>query len=181
MAMVLEEMKGDDDGSVKEKGTKAGKASEKLLALVRDEKKKKQAAIMTIKATATIAKCMHTVEKAKTTDFVPSKPEPKDKVVMMIPEQWTSARDFRPVNRSRSEENSRSDEKSSEEGDDDEDDRNNVKSSMSETEDEKEIINFEKNGSPVIQKQKRDRLKFDRRLGPHFRSKTGRSLKFDRT
>ena len=36
-------------------------------------------------------------------EFVPSRSEPKAAAVLMIPRQWTSAQDYRPMNRGSSE------------------------------------------------------------------------------
>ena len=88
IAMVMEEINGREIEAEKPKGNRAVKASETLLALVRGEKKRKAASMINVDL------------KKESTDFVPSNPGPKSTAVLMIPEQWTSAQEFRPVNRS---------------------------------------------------------------------------------
>ena len=95
MAMVMEGIKGDEQDTAKPKGTKAGQASETLLALVRGARKGLSTSTLTVEK-----------EKSKT-DFVPSRGEPKVAAALMIPGQVTSARNYRPVNRGSSERTSR--------------------------------------------------------------------------
>ncbi len=88
LAMVMEEIKGGEIEAEKSKGNRAEKASETLLALVRGEKKRKATNMINVDL------------KKDQTDFVPSNPEPRSAAVLMIPGQWKSAQEFRPVNRS---------------------------------------------------------------------------------
>ena len=86
--MVIEEIKGGETEAEKPKGNRAEKASETLLALVRGEKRRKTASMINVDL------------KKDQTDFLPSNPEPRSAAVLMIPGQWKSAQEFRPVNRS---------------------------------------------------------------------------------
>ena len=88
MAMVMEEINDGEMEAEKPRGSKTEKASETLLALVRGEKKRKAASMISVDL------------KIGETDFVPSNLEPKGMAVLMIPRQWKKAQEFRPVNRS---------------------------------------------------------------------------------
>jgi hypothetical protein len=148
MAMVMEGIKGDEQGTAKPKGTKAGQASETLLALVRGARKG-------------LATSMLTVEKEKSkTDFVPSRGVPKVAAALMIPGQVTSARDYRPVNRGSSE-------RTSSKGNDGS--SSNVENDIYRTEnDEVEKSKMTKTDPLSIKKGKRETLKNHRRQDPHF-------------
>jgi hypothetical protein len=150
MAMVMEGIKGDEKEPAKAKGSKVEQASETLLALVRGEKKRKAASMISVD--------LKNGEK----NFVPSNPEPKEKSVLMIPRQWSKAQEFRPVNRKATQEKDTSNKKSG-------DVSSYVGKDMSQTEnDDQQNLNLTKTDPLSIRKSKRETLKSDRRQDPDF-------------
>ena len=84
MAMVIEGMKGEG-GISNTQGSKAEQASNTLLALVRGERKRGTASMLSVDL------------KKDSTDFVPSRKKPVGETVLMIPRPWSKAQEFRPV------------------------------------------------------------------------------------
>ena len=151
MAMVMEEIKSGEVEAEKPKGNRAEKASETLLALVRGEKNKRAASMINV---------INVDLKKDPTDFVPSNPEPKGMAVLMIPGQWTSAQEFRPVNRSSARGINTLGKESDEES-------SNAKQNMSSTEnDEVKKGKMTKTDPLSIKKKKGGTLKNDRRQDP---------------
>jgi hypothetical protein len=84
MAMVIEGMK-DESEIAKSKGSKAEQASNTLLALVRGEKKRGTASMLSVDL------------KKDSTEYVPSRKMPEGETILMIPRPWSKAQEFRPV------------------------------------------------------------------------------------
>jgi hypothetical protein len=140
MAMVIEGMKGEGE-TAKPKGTKAEQASSTLLALVRSEKKRGSASMLSVD-----------LEK-DSTDFVPSRKKPTGETVLMIPRPWSKAQEFRPVRRSSLEDKDASNNESGFVS-------SNIEKDMSQTKnDDQEKINLTKTDPLSIKKSKRDTFK----------------------
>jgi hypothetical protein len=140
MAMVIEGMKGEGE-TAKPKGSKAEQASNALLALVRGDRKRGIASMLSVDL------------KKDSTDFVPSRTKPTGETVLMIPRPWSKAQEFRPVRGSSVEDKGTSNKESGFVS-------SNIGKDMSQTEKvDQEKINLTKTDPLSIRKSKEIRLK----------------------
>jgi hypothetical protein len=149
MAMVIEEMKGEGE-IAKPKGSKVEQASNTLLALVRGEKKRGTASMLSVDL------------KIDSTDFVPSRKKTEGGTVLMIPRPWSKAQEFRPVRGSSAEDKGASNKESGFVS-------SQVEKDMPQTEnDDLEKINLTKTDPLSIKKSKRDTFKRAQRQNKDF-------------
>jgi hypothetical protein len=135
MAMVIEEMKASEEVPVPR--SSVAQASETLLALVRGARQKGATNMLGV------------VLPDNATDFVPSDPKPKGKAVLMMPRPWMNAQELRPVNRDVSQRKDPSAKDSDEAS-------SCIEKDIKQTENDDLKKKFDKNGSPVNQKSKKE-------------------------